>query len=1165
MSDNQGGGDRPGGQGPGLRELMKSMFGFSWAMSLLGAKNLGNVLTPDKAATSLDAVTQATEKQLDGPLRGTFQAGDRLQRTMVDMMFGAMPGMPGMPGAGGPAAGAGAAAPPAAPGAFPSAPTTPVDSGRLNRATYVALGEGLAAGAGDFALWNDFQLWSFPAQMARQMQAEFTQPLLQQPGIGNLPGFPPLPVVIPGLMQTTVLEAWPPPAAVNNLSVPGFRLADALHLRPKPPLVHRDDARQTAANLILGMPDLMDGATGELPTQLELALRRKPTLSLVALGYLEAIEAAVTGDTRRLPDAARCRGDYLRLLKPLREAGAEILVMNVPDPMDTACVSSVEGAGQVVRVEPAILLKVYGLRGDDLITVRGLVEIGYQFLSQGIGQLPQGCVLSGETAGRISARIREINAELAMLAREQGAHLCDLHALFRQVRGDGLDVGPRRLTADFLGGFYTLNGYYPGWTGQALIANEALRVLNQAYGASFPMINVGQVAASDPVVLYQPAGGPLLTADQLPPPPVQPALGEAAVSVAAAASPVAKRAASARPVDQCPPPPLPKPLVLPPGLEQVLPLNKERSYFGDALRAVDCLNPQDAPMGACGGVLFGGLALMDSHLSGQVRIRFSPPVNNVTQFELSVGDGLQGDDGILAAPQFFKLPGQQQGVTDFPGMVSTGLLDLTTGQLIEPPAATPSFNFRFANTALFALVQVNPNFPNVPISFPGQYGSAVARFTQREDGKLDFDFLGTTFLPLQQVFGAQPVRFPLPFAGLAGPSPQFASIPTRGLALHPHIHLSTREAPVETPEGVPEIPTNTVREFTFITHNTSFGDDFNLTGPFLGGTGRGRSQLLGRLHVQFGEREGNSVPFYVSAMLPGGFLAPAPEPPSPISQGLSAGGFPGQLASGPLGFNEFLRFPLRTFFLDDVFLVSDPFDLPVGAVDVRTGEVIGGQLHRGFIGQDVFFALIRIEPRTPSGSFLFHGPASFQKGPRGETVYRFCGEVHIPYPEGFLFPQPNLAVGFAAGPDSALDPFFWIRAVDGDPPPPHFSKQGKATNVLASNGDRFSYGYDIPAEPSRRRAAFAYTNHSQQGGFRLQSLTWVRFGNAASSRTRSGQFDTVTFAGFGTWTKDGVDSFQPATVHVSTVPEASYVGIQIGGGAVSNVNTKPASFKAVLP
>jgi hypothetical protein len=1140
----------------GFAELMKSMLRFSWAMSLFGVRNLGNLAAPERAASSLDAVTQATEGQLGEGLRGVFQAGDRLQQNVVDGVFGAMAGA------------VASVAPGTAGGSEP--PAAPVHSGSLDTATFVALGEGLTAGAADFYLSAELQRDCFPAQMARQMRSGFAQAFLQSPGIGNLLGFQPLPVEIPGLMQTTVVEPFPPPADLGNLAVLNFRLADAVHLRPKLPLVHRDDARQTAANLVLGLPRMLEEGSGKYATQLERAVERKPTFALVALGYTEAIEAALAGDPGRLPTAASWRKDYGRLLASLREAGAEVLVLNVPDPFDTACLSTVEAAAAVVKATPRLLLELYGLNGDDWLTVRGLVDVGYQLLSGSPGPLPAEVVVNGEAAARVRDRIGKLNGELAGLAGEHRTPLLDLHALWRTVRSQGVPAGSRRLTAGYLGGFYSLNGYYPGKTGHALIANEALQLLNQAYGAEFPLIDLASVATTDPVTQYQPAEGPDKSTGQMPA-PASPAAGgaephAASAAAEAASQPAARAISPRRPVDTCPPPPpLAKPLELPPSLEVVLRLNKERSYFGDALRAVDCLDPQAAQFGACGGVLFGGLALMDSHLSGRVRIRFSPPVNNLARFELSVLDGLQGDDGILAAPQFYKLPGQQQQVTDFPGLVSRGLLDLTTGQLApSPPFPAPEFRFAFWNTALDALIKVNPNFPRVPISFPalqpGQPGSAWVQFTQGEDGQLDFEFFGTTFVPLQSVLGGAPARFPLPFAG---PSQQYASILTRGVALHPHLHLSTREAPTETPVDVPEIPTNTVRELIFITHNTSFGDDFNLISPVLGGTATGRSQLAGRLHVQFGEREGNTVPIYVSAMPPGGLLAPNPE--SPYWQDFRAQGYSKpELLTGPLGFNEFLRFPLQTYFLDDVFLLSDPLDLAVGAVDVRTGEVIGGQLHRGFIGQDVFFALTRVEPRTPQASFQFRGPASFQKGPRGETVYRFCGKVDIPYPEGFKFPMPNLATSFPAGPSSSLDPFFWIRAVDGDPPPPSFAKRGSQSNVVASNLNVFSYSYDIPADPARRPASFEYENHSQQGRFRLRSLSWVHFANASPSRAGTGEYDVVTFAGYGVWSKNG-DFQLPVTVQISTAKNAHYVGIQINGGSTSNVNTKPPLPQEVEP
>ncbi|MEO7649711.1 MAG: hypothetical protein ABIZ80_04535, partial [Bryobacteraceae bacterium] len=61
--------------------------------------------------------------------------------------------------------------------------------------------------------------------------------------------------------------------------------------------------------------------------------------------------------------------------------------------------------------------------------------------------------------------------------------------------------------------------------------------------------------------------------------------------------------------------PLPVPLKLPPGLTQVLPVDKDGSYMGDAIRIVDCPKNEDNPFGVCGNTLFGGHALYNTHLS----------------------------------------------------------------------------------------------------------------------------------------------------------------------------------------------------------------------------------------------------------------------------------------------------------------------------------------------------------------------------------------------------------------------------------------------------------------------------------------------------------------------------------------------------------------------
>ena len=111
---------------------------------------------------------------------------------------------------------------------------------------------------------------------------------------------------------------------------------------------------------------------------------------------------------------------------------------------------------------------------------------------------------------------------------------------------------------------------------------------------------------------------------------------------------------------------------------------------------------------------------------------------------------------------------------------------------------------------------MNPQFPKAPVRFPGEYGSAWAKFEQRPDGGLDFTLRGTTFIPL-----GPGLRFPLPFVGAGLP----ASVPAAGTALHPQICLSTKR-PAATTNGaaVPGFPFNTVQELTVFSHNTNFGD-----------------------------------------------------------------------------------------------------------------------------------------------------------------------------------------------------------------------------------------------------------------------------------------------------------------------------------------------------
>jgi tryptophan 2,3-dioxygenase len=77
-----------------IRDLTKSLLSFSWGMSLFGAQQVANLLTPQSpsqpahtAMAAFNVVTQTVEGQFSEALKGVFKAGEQLQQGMVDLSF----------------------------------------------------------------------------------------------------------------------------------------------------------------------------------------------------------------------------------------------------------------------------------------------------------------------------------------------------------------------------------------------------------------------------------------------------------------------------------------------------------------------------------------------------------------------------------------------------------------------------------------------------------------------------------------------------------------------------------------------------------------------------------------------------------------------------------------------------------------------------------------------------------------------------------------------------------------------------------------------------------------------------------------------------------------------------------------------------------------------
>jgi hypothetical protein len=103
--------------------------------------------------------------------------------------------------------------------------------------------------------------------------------------------------------------------------------------------------------------------------------------------------------------------------------------------------------------------------------------------------------------------VDRFNKVIEKQARANHAALVDVHGLLEVARKRGLVVGRERLTTEFLGGLFSLDGIHPTNTGYAILANEFIEALNHRFDARIPEVNEREVLATDPLV-FQTADDP---------------------------------------------------------------------------------------------------------------------------------------------------------------------------------------------------------------------------------------------------------------------------------------------------------------------------------------------------------------------------------------------------------------------------------------------------------------------------------------------------------------------------------------------------------------------------------------------------------------------------------------------------------------------------------
>ena len=375
-------------------------------------------------------------------------------------------------------------------------------AGAQDFSRFVALGDSLAAGFVNGGLAIHPQERSVPALVARQAGvADFQQPLISNPGIPPLLAIQGIaggtPIIVPRSSQPGAPLNLNLPRPYNNLAVPGFDAQDVLST--------------VTGNALI---DIILRGQGPALAQ---AMALDPTFALVWIGNNDVLGAATSGvviDGVTLTPVADFSGALSDVIQTLRrrappgQSPALIVLATLPDVTVIPFVTTIPP----VVVDPATQQPVLGPGGQPipLIGPQGplapndrVLLTATPLLAQGIGlpaavggtnqPLPDNVVLSAAEVAAIRARVAALNEVIRnAVGGSSEMALADISGLLNRAATTGIPVGGNIvLTTAFLtGGIFSYDGVHPTPLGNALAANEFIRVINDRFGADLPPVDL---------------------------------------------------------------------------------------------------------------------------------------------------------------------------------------------------------------------------------------------------------------------------------------------------------------------------------------------------------------------------------------------------------------------------------------------------------------------------------------------------------------------------------------------------------------------------------------------------------------------------------------------------------------------------------------------------
>lgn len=383
----------------------------------------------------------------------------------------------------------------------------PANAGNADLTKYVAIGDATAAGYADGGLYREAQLASFPNLLAKLFQqtgkGDFKQPLFeegQENGTGYYKfggiGSGGLPILVEVKTNLAVRSTKPTlyteyTSTNQNLGVPNLRVAD---LRS----IGYGLSSTPAFNPLF---ERLLPANAKSKSYLDYVVESTPTFFTLNIGLSDLLGFVNSGGAELVTPPALFAANFNDLLAAAVNKNTKGVVMTLPDPTQLGYLTAVPANSLKGPNNASVFIKtgagvVRTATNKDLMLPIAATVIG----KQNSAGVPKGFfpnypldhteVLDEEEVTQLIQAFNAYNQAIKAAAKAKNIPVFDYQEFQTRLK-NGITQNGISVNASYPNGnFYSLDAIHPTPRGNALLANELVKIINSTHGATFRTLDI---------------------------------------------------------------------------------------------------------------------------------------------------------------------------------------------------------------------------------------------------------------------------------------------------------------------------------------------------------------------------------------------------------------------------------------------------------------------------------------------------------------------------------------------------------------------------------------------------------------------------------------------------------------------------------------------------